>query len=358
MNRASLLGFVIALPALGAAFFACRKEDPRPPVSDGPGAFDPNKGSGSGSDAGAGDGSIVGPFASFPGYEPSGLFADGDTAYVTLVPIDTSQSGQVVRVDPSGAITILINDATAPLAPMTENGFVYYLDQDTTGASALKKIDLSNVGAGAVNLATGFEQPSAIVATPGNSNAIAVSSNSGGTGVEVDSIEITTGSSTPISSLAGEFSAAALQADGTSFYFAAKAVAGGQIEQAPLNGGVADNLWTGGTGTIGGMAVSNGTVYFALDQGGGNGVINAAPSSTSSFVIASGIDAPTDVVVVKNYVYIASNSSATGGIYRALLDPEAGLGVEPVLTGGPVSHLALGQTVLYGTADQALVRVQ
>lgn len=358
MNRVSLLGFVLALPALGAAFFACQKKDPRPPVSDGAGTFNPNNGSGSGSDAGAGDGSASGPFASFPGYEPSGLYADGDTAYVTLVPIDTSQPAEVVRVDPSGAIAILVGDAIAPLAPLAENGFVYYLDKDTTGASALRKIDLSNVGAGAVNVTTGFEQPSAIAATPGNDNAIAVSSNSGGTGVEVDSIAITTGSSTPISSLAGEFSAAALQADDTSFYFAAKGVSGGQIERAPLNGGVADNLWAGGPGTLGGLAVSNGTVYFALDQGNGNGVIYAVPSSTSAFVIASGIDAPTDVIVVENYVYIASNSPTTGGIYRALLDPEAGLGIEPVLTGGPVSRLALGRTVLYGAADQALVRVQ
>ena len=358
MNRVSLLAFVVALPAFGAAIFACRKEDPKPAVSDGPGVFNPNTGGGAGSDAGAGDGSTVGAFASFPGYEPSGLFADGDTAYVTLVPIDTSQSGQVVRVDPSGAVTTLVSDATAPLAPMTENGFVYYLDKDTTGTSALKKIDLSNVGAGAANVATGFEQPSAILAIPGNNDAIAVSSSSGGTGVEVDSIAITTGSSTPISSLAGEFSAAALQADSASFYFAAKGVSGGQIERAPLNGGVADNLWTGGPGTMGGMAVSNGTVYFALDQGGGNGVIYAIPSATSAIVIASGIDTPADVLVVENYVYIASSSAAAGGIYRAPIDPEAGLAVEPVLTGGPVSRLALGQTVLYGAADQALVRVK
>ena len=351
--RPSLVFFFASSVAAIALASAC-KEDVKPAVSDGPGNIG-QVGKGTGDTSDGGDAGAATTFASFPGFNPTGLAADGDTLYVTLVPVDTTQSAEVVTVDAAGTITVLVNNAVAPSAPTVSSGALYYVDTPAgVTASAILSLNLSNVSAGPTVLVSGVSQPSTLVVY---GSAILVASSSGGVGVQIDSVPIAGGTANPISSEPGEYSPGGLATDGANVYFAARATGGGQIISTPLSGGVANSIWAGSdTGTLGAVVAANGAVYFALTTDP-NGLIYSVPTLGGlATTVVTGLTQPSAIAVNETYVYY-TNNSASGGIYRASLAPDSGIAAAQIAAVSDPAFLVLGATAVYATTDQAIVRV-
>ena len=205
--------------------FACQKEDPRPPVSDGPGTFNPNngQGTGNGGEGGSGGGSEL---ATFPNFVPSGLTTSGDIAIVTLSSLSAGQAGEVVQVTSAGTVTVLVGDAGAPTLPAVGSNALYYFDAPNGGTRSVMKLDLGDVSSGPQSILDGVEEPGGMIV---HGSDLLISSSAGGTGIEVDSVPTVGGSTNPVSSVSGAFSAGPLATDNTNVYFVAVSPGAGEI---------------------------------------------------------------------------------------------------------------------------------
>lgn len=357
MRKALSIGAVTSVVACLA--IACQSTEDRPPISDGPGGGHGGGGSGS-SDAGetSVDGGTSGALVDFTGYTPTGLAAAGDVVYVTLVPLDTTLAGKVDRIDATGKVTELVTNAASPSLPTVSASVLYYADVVGT-TSTIERLDLSAATATPEAFVTNVVSPSALVATAGS---LFIESSSGGVGVQVDAYpETGAGAFTSISSTPGEYTPAGMATDGSKIYYAAAATGGGQIVSAQVVGGGTDSLWSGSdTGTLGGVSTANGIVYFTLAVAGGNGVVYGVPvSGGAPLAIATGLDAPADVVATPSYVYYTTNTAAaTGGVFRTTPGGvDAGAVSEQLGTFPGGAHLVLGTSYLYVTTDQAVARI-
>jgi hypothetical protein len=353
MLRAPLI-FFFASSALLAAIAACTTEN-RPPISDSPGVLTSGSGSGPGGDAGSSDGGAT-TFASFVGYNPTGLTADGDTLYVTLVPLATTDSAEVARVDPDGTVTVLVNNAVAPSAPAVASGALYYIDTPSgTSGSSILSLNLADLTVAPTVLVSSLSHPSAIAVT---GSTIVVATDLGGTGVAVESLANTGGNTVQqLAQVGGEYSPAGIATDGAQVYFAAKATGGGQIYSVPLSANPPDSLWSGSdTGTLGPVVVANGNVYFS-QTADPNGVIYSVPAGGGTATqIVTGLTQPSAIAVNSAFVYYTNNSSS-GGIFRAPLAVDSGIATTELAAVADAQFLVLGATVVYATTDQAIVRV-
>jgi len=343
--------FFLASSATLAAIAACTSES-RPPVTDTPGVLSRGSGSGPGADGGDDDGGGV-TFASFAGFNPTGLTADGDTLYVTLVPIDTTTSAEVARVDPSGVVTVLVNNAIAPSAPTVSSGALYYIDTPTgSSGSSILSLNLADLTTPPTTLISALDKPSGLAV---GGSSLVVATALGGTGVGIESIS-STGTSTQLTQVGGEYSPSGIATDGAQVYFAAKATGGGQIFSVPVNVGPADSLWSGSdTGTLGPVVVANANVYFSLTADP-NGIIYSVPAAGGTALpIVTGLTQPSAIAVNSAYVYYTSNTQ-TGGIFRAPLNPDSGIATTEIATVANAQFLVLGATAVYVTTDQAIVR--
>lgn len=354
MQRAPLI-FFFASSALLAAIAACTNET-RPPVSDSPGVLTSGSGSGPGGDAGSLDGGAT-TFASFVGYNPTGLTADGDTLYVTLVPLDTTQSAEVARIDPDGTVTVLVNNAVAPSAPAVASGALYYIDKPSgSSGTSILSLNLADLTVAPTVLVSALSNPSAIAVT---GSTIVVATDNGGTGVAVESLANTGGNTVEqLAQVGGEYTPAGIATDGAQVYFAARATGGGQIYSVPLSSvNPADSLWSGSdTGTLGPVVVANGNVYFS-QTADPNGVIYSVPAGGGTATqVVTALTQPSALAVNSAFVYYTNNSSS-GGIFRAPLAVDSGIATTQLAAVADAQFLVLGATVVYATTDQAIVRV-
>ncbi len=355
MLKALLIGAVTGVAACLA--IACQSTENRPPTSGGPGGGHGGGGSGA-SDAGSTplEGGAGGALLDFTGYTPTGLATAGDVVYVTLVPLDTTLTGKVDEIDATGKITELVTNAALPSLPTVSASVLYYADVVGT-TSTIERLDLSTSTPTPEAFVTNVVSPSALVATSGS---LFIESSSGGVGVQVDSYpETGAGAFTSISSTPGEYTPAGMATDGSKIYYAAASIGGGQIVSAQIVGGGDDSLWSGSdTGTLGGVSISNGIVYFTLAIASGNGVVYGVPVSGGvASEIATGLDAPADVVATPSYVYYTTNTAA-GGVFRTTPGgADAGGVAEQLGVFAGAAHLAVGTSYLYVTADQAVARI-
>ncbi|MEO7109747.1 MAG: hypothetical protein ABI183_04875, partial [Polyangiaceae bacterium] len=278
---------------------------------------------------------------------------DGDTLYVTLVPLDTTASAEVARVDPSGVVTVLVNDAVAPSAPTISSGALYYIDTPTgSSGSSILSLNLADLTTPPTTLISALDKPSGLAV---GGSSLVVATALGGTGVGIESIS-STGASTQLTQVGGEYSPSGIATDGAQVYFAAKATGGGQIFSASVNVGPADSLWSGSdTGTLGPVVVANANVYFSLTADP-NGIIYSVPAAGgAASPIATALTQPSAIAVNSAYVYY-TNSSPAGGIFRAPLNPDSGVATTEIATVANAQFLVLGATAVYATTDQAIVR--
>ena len=73
----------------------------------------------------------------------TGLAADGDTLYVTLAPLDTTQAGKVDRVAADGTVTDLVTTAVSPSLPTLYAGTLFYSDVKSGVLSTIEAVDLT-----------------------------------------------------------------------------------------------------------------------------------------------------------------------------------------------------------------------
>ncbi len=351
-QRASLI-FLTSSAAVLALIAACTQED-RPAITDTRGVLSSGAGSGGGGDAGDIDGGAS-TFASFVGFNPTGLAADGDTLYVTLVPLDTTATAEVARVDPSGVVTVLVSNAVAPSAPTVSSGALYYIDTPSgTSGSSILSLNLADLTTPPTILVSALDHPSALAVA---GSALVVATANGGTGVAIESVASTGGQTTQLTQVGGEYTPAGIATDGAQVYFAARATGGGQIYSVPINIGPADSLWSGSDiGTLGPVVIANGNVYFSLTADP-NGALYSVPAGGGTATqIVNALTQPSALAVNSAFVYYTSNTES-GGIFRAPLDPDSGIAVAQIADVANPQFLVLGATVVYATTDQAIVRV-
>lgn len=352
MSRASLLGLTLALPALGAAFFACQKEDPRPAVSNGPGVFDPAGGRGNGEEGGI-EGGAGTELATFPGFVPSGLAIDDDIAIVTLNSLSAGQSGEVVQVTPTGKVTVLVSDAVVPTLPIFGSNAVFYVDAPNGGDRSVMKLDLANVSAGEQPLLSGLQEPTGMIV---GGNSLFVVSSAGGTGVEVDSVPVLGGPPTPVTSLGGDFSPGAIALDASNVYFVAASAGASEIASAPLAGGPANPLISGTPGTIGPLQVLGGMIYYSVIANPNSGIAVASVAGGASSTIVGGLSNPDAFGLADGYVYFI-DTDAAGSISRALVDDDAGVAPELLVSTVEPLALGVGTTSIYVITQDGIIRI-
>lgn len=353
MTRTRVLFSVACAAAATAAIAACKSES-RPPVSDGPGTVDPSRGAGAGDGGSSGDGGTAGLFASFPGFRPTGLAASGDVTFLTLASLDGSQPGEVVTVDASGAVTVLVSNAVSPALPALGPNELFYVDSPATVTPrAVMRVDLGNVAAGPTAVIAGVESPGGLLVVGGG---IFVSSSSGGTGVEVDLVGLEGGVSSPVTSVAGDFTPGEIVTDGANVIFVASTLGGGEIASASFAGGPANVVTANPGGTIGSLAISSNAVLFTATSGT-TGAIDAVTSVGGPVTtLVGGIDSPGALAADGTYVYYTSNA-VDGTIWRLPLANDAGAAPELLSPGASPAFLAIGTTAVFATIDEGLVRI-
>ncbi|MGH7281784.1 MAG: hypothetical protein ACRELY_09700, partial [Polyangiaceae bacterium] len=309
-------------------------------------------GSGSGAN---GEGGIAGSaeLATFPNFVPSGLTTSGDIAIVTLSSLSAGTAGEVVQVTSGGTVTVLVGDAGVPTLPAVGSNTLFYFDAPNGGTRSVMRLDLSDVSSGPQDIFDGVEEPGGMLVNGGN---LVISSNAGGTGVEVDNLPITGGASTSITSVSGAFSPGAVAVDNANVYFVAAATGAGEIAASPLTGAVADPIVAGTAGNLGPLVFANSTVYFTVTANP-NGSIESIPTlGGAPTTLLGGLFDPSSLVVADGYVYFTTNNES-GGISRVLLNDDAGVGAEVLATATNPGVLALGTSSIYAITADGLIRL-
>jgi len=355
IRRLARCAAAIAAIAIAVASPACRQGDARPPLLEG---AEPAPGIGGGStvggagDAGDPDGAGATVFVE-TGAPPTAVAVDANAVYFAMGTADPSAdagvfpAGSIVRVPRAGGVAApIVTGAVRPTRILVSGAALVFVDDDPRGGRVLGV----SLDAGTVTpLATGFASPSAIAS---DGAYVYIASSSGGTGVQVDRVNLAGGQQpSPVATIAGDLDPRGLAIAGATAVFVAAEQVGGSVLTAPSAGGPAETIGAILTGDLGDVAIAGADAFVA--SGGAAGSIVRVPLARGTpSPLASGEADPAAITVDGDNVYWLRRG--TGELVRA---PAAG-GDPVVLASGldGARALAVGAAWTYVATSHAIVR--
>lgn len=346
---------VLALTALAlATTAACKKDEAHPAVIDDSNGRPPVLGGGGGGGTTKGDGGAgtKGAIASAPS-DVRGVAATASDVYFLYVGAGdggtTADGGTLgtsvlARVAKSGGtVQTVVSGGESPRDLTLVDGSLYWIDDGATSSSVVR------YGAAVLGAMVSGLTTSSTYAARSDTIVIATA-NLGNLSID-RAPNADAGTVQPVGTLTGNWTPVRIALDGANVYLLATTGLGGSLYKVPLAGGVPEEIWTGGTGSVHDLVIADASALVTWDRGADGEVVTVPLGGGAAKALVAPVDTPTLLAVDGTDVFIATGK---GEIVRA---PTSGGTATTLATDlGEPAAIAVSDAVFVATGT-SIVRV-